>query len=45
MARFGLDALKFVNSDQGYALNLRGINARITSPGIVRPGDAIRKLP
>ena len=26
MARFGLDALRFVNSDQGYALNLRGIS-------------------
>ena len=44
MARFGLDALKFVNSDQGYALNLRGINARVISPGTVRPGDTIRKL-
>jgi MOSC domain-containing protein YiiM len=45
MARFGRDALKFVNSDQGYALNLRGINVRVVSPGTVRPGDVIRKLP
>jgi MOSC domain-containing protein YiiM len=45
MARFGVDALKFVNSDQGYALNLRGINARVISPGRVRPGDVIRKVP
>lgn len=44
MARFGLDALKFVNSDLGCALNLRGINTRVISAGIVRPGDAIRKL-
>ena len=43
-ARFGKEALQFVNSDQGYALNLRGINARVISPGVVRPGDAIRKL-
>ena len=45
MARFGLDALKFVNSDQGYALNLRGINARVVRSGVVRPRDVIRKQP
>jgi MOSC domain-containing protein YiiM len=45
MARFGLNALRFVNSDEGYALNLRGINARVTRAGVVRPGDLIRKLP
>jgi MOSC domain-containing protein YiiM len=45
MARFGLDALRFVNSDEGYALNLRGINARVIQPGVVRPGDSITKLP
>jgi MOSC domain-containing protein YiiM len=44
MARFGLDALRLVNSDEGYALNLRGINARVVQPGVVRPGDAVRKL-
>jgi hypothetical protein len=44
MARFGLDALRLVNSDEGYALNLRGINARVLDPGVVRPGDPIRKL-
>jgi MOSC domain-containing protein YiiM len=44
-ARFGLDALRFVNSDQGYALNLRGINTRVVRSGVVRPGDVIRKVP
>jgi MOSC domain-containing protein YiiM len=44
-ARFGLDALRFVNSKAGYALNLRGINARVVRGGVVRPGDAIRKSP
>lgn len=44
-ARFGLDALRFVNSKTGYALNLRGINTRVVSTGVVRPGDPIRKLP
>lgn len=43
-ARFGLDALRFVNSPEGYALKLRGINARVVSSGVVRPGDVVRKL-
>jgi MOSC domain-containing protein YiiM len=42
-ARFGLDALRWVNSPEGYALNLRGINARVVSSGTVRPGDLVRK--
>jgi MOSC domain-containing protein YiiM len=44
-ARFGLDALRIVNSTAGYALNLRGINTRVVTSGVVRPGDVIRKLP
>jgi len=44
-ARFGKDALRFVNSRTGRSLRLRGLNARIVAPGTVRPGDAIRKLP
>ncbi|HEY2947137.1 MAG TPA: MOSC domain-containing protein [Micromonosporaceae bacterium] len=43
-ARFGLDALRFVNSDFGYALNLRGVNTRVVHDGVVRPGDRVRKL-
>ena len=43
-ARFGLQALKFVNSPEGRALNLRGINTRVVQPGTVRVGDAIRRL-
>lgn len=43
-SRFGLEALMFVNSPDGRALNLRGINTRVVQPGIVRVGDAIRKL-
>ncbi len=42
-ARFGLDALRFVNSDVGRELNLRGINARVVAGGIVRSGDVIGK--
>jgi len=43
-ARFGNDALRFVNSPAGRELRLRGANCRVVMAGIVRPGDAIRKL-
>lgn len=42
--RFGRDAMRFVNSPQGRALRLRGLNARVVVPGTVRPGDAVRKV-
>ena len=42
--RFGLDAMKFVNSDEGKALHLRGVNARIIEPGTIRPGDRVTKI-
>jgi hypothetical protein len=44
-ARFGRDALRFVNSRAGRALRLRGLNARIVVSGTVRTGDVVRKLP
>jgi MOSC domain-containing protein YiiM len=44
-ARFGVDALKFVNSEMGRELRLRGANCRVVEAGTVRTGDAIRKLP
>jgi len=44
MARFGRDAVLFVNSPEGRKLNLRGINARVVQGGIVRAGDPVRKL-
>lgn len=40
-ARFGRDALRFVNSPQGMARRLRGVNARVVQAGVVRPGDAV----
>ncbi|MEK6246906.1 MAG: hypothetical protein N2C12_01925, partial [Planctomycetales bacterium] len=42
--RFGVDALRFVNSEIGKSLNLRGINARVVRGGVVRTGDVVRKL-
>jgi hypothetical protein len=44
VARFGLDAMKFVNSPVGRELQLRGINARVIQAGIVRVGDVVRKI-
>lgn len=43
--RFGVDALRFVNSPTGRELRLRGANCRIVVAGTVRTGDAIWKLP
>jgi hypothetical protein len=39
-----MDATKFVNSEIGRQLRLRGLNAKVVEPGIVRVGDAIHKL-
>ena len=41
--RFGVDAMKFVNSPRGCELRLRGINARVVVPGRIQTGDRIRK--
>jgi MOSC domain-containing protein YiiM len=43
-ARFGIDALKFVNKSPGRELRLRGANARVVRPGTVRRGDLVTKL-
>ena len=42
--RFGSDAVKFVNSEIGKNLRLRGIYARIVQAGVIRVGDVIEKL-
>jgi len=43
VSRFGEDAMKFVNSSIGRSLQLRGINARVVTPGVIRVGDPVRK--
>ena len=43
VARYGLDAMKFVNSPVGRELHLRGVNARVVRPGTIRVGDVARK--
>ena len=42
--RFGVDALKFVNTQRGRELRLRGVNARVVEPGEIRVGDPVRRL-
>jgi len=42
-ARFGRDAMRFVNTPEGRALRLRGLNAKVVAGGTVRPGDVVRK--
>jgi hypothetical protein len=44
VSRFGLDAMKFVNSAVGRELHLRGINARVIQPGVIRVGQLAKKL-
>lgn len=42
--RFGVDAMKFVNSPRGRQLSLRGINARVVQPGRVHVGDLVTRV-
>ncbi len=43
-ARFGQDAMRFVNSPMGRQLHLRGVNAKVVRPGVIRVGDLVRKV-
>jgi hypothetical protein len=43
-ARFGSEALRFVNVGAGKQLRLRGINAKVVIPGTIGRGDTITKL-
>jgi MOSC domain-containing protein YiiM len=42
-ARFGSDALRWVNGPEGREGRYRGVNARVVRGGIVRVGDEIRR--
>ena len=43
-SRFGVEAMKFVNSPEGKQLHLRGINAKIIQAGAIQVGDVVRKI-
>lgn len=42
IARFGKDAMAFVNGPEGKPRRLRGLCARVVQAGAVRPGDVVR---
>ena len=42
--RFGIDAVKFVNSPIGKELHLRGVNAKIIKSGKSNVGDMVKKI-
>jgi hypothetical protein len=42
--RFGVEAMRFVNSSVGRQLRLRGINARVVQAGVVRVGNRVKKI-
>jgi len=44
VARFGIEAMEFVNSPVGKQLCLRGINAKVIQGGIVKVGQTARKI-
>jgi hypothetical protein len=44
VSRFGVDAMKFVNSAVGKELCLRGINAKVVQAGAVKVGHTAKKI-
>ncbi len=42
--RFGVDALKIVNSETGRRMRLRGLNAKVVVAGDITVGDEVTKL-
>ncbi len=44
VSRFGVEAMKFVNSPVGRELHLRGINAKVIAPGVIRVGELVKKV-
>lgn len=43
-SRFGVEAMKFVNSPEGKRLHLRGINTKVIQGGMIRAGDVVSKI-
>ena len=42
--RFGVEAMKFVNSSEGKRLHLRGINGKVIQAGSIQVGDKVKKV-
>lgn len=43
-ARFGPDAMRFVNSPEGKQLHLRGVCAKVVKAGDITTGDAVTRI-
>jgi hypothetical protein len=43
-ARFGRDAMRFVNSPVGRSLRLRGMNTKVVVGGVIAVGDNVTKV-
>lgn len=43
-SRFGVEAMKFVNSPEGKRLHLRGINTKVIQAGMIHAGDVVKKI-
>jgi MOSC domain-containing protein YiiM len=43
-ARFGRDAMQWVNSPIGKQLRLRGLNAKVVQGGTIKTGDVVAKI-
>jgi len=43
-ARYGVEAMKFVNSPERKRLHLRGINTKVIQAGMIHVGDLVRKV-
>ncbi len=43
-ARFGSDALRWINSPIGRAYRMRGLNALVVVAGTIRAGDEVRRI-
>jgi MOSC domain-containing protein YiiM len=44
VARFGVEAMQFVNSELGKQMCLRGINAKVIQSGTVKVGQTAKKM-
>ena len=44
LRRYGEDVMRFVNGPTGRALNLRGVNAKVVTGGVVRVDDPVTRL-
>ena len=43
-SRYGVDAMKFVNSSEGKWLRLRGVNTRVVRDGVIQVEDRVKKV-